>query len=278
VSIYVNSPNALVVYGHVGFDVSTIAGSCSRTLGGAAYYAALGAATHGVNVELASVLGSDFPTEQLRHPRLDISSCIVGNGPAAVFAQTYDEDNNVIHLEAELNVCTDLRPTLMPLEPLAPGAVMLTTAPPPQQMSALDWLRSREFDGLIAIDTALAYVGEFQALLSRTDLGIGLLFVNEAEYEHLAPSEIPSERVVVKRGAQGASLLERGAWTHVSAPAVKHVSTVTGAGDVLAGAFLASHLNGQSSVRSLEEAVTLASSYVENGPECFFRDAKGKSG
>jgi sugar/nucleoside kinase (ribokinase family) len=230
----VPSTNALVVYGHVGFDVSTVAGKVTRTVGGGAYYAAMAAAAQGAQVRLVSILGADFP-------------------------------------EAALN------PGLIPLRTATPSAILLTTAPPSQQARALEWLQAQEFRGLIAIDTCLAYVTEFDVLLQRNGCRIGVLFVNAAEFEALAQRPPLGTRTIVKRGSQGASLLENGVWSHVLAPVAEQVRTITGAGDVFAGAFLAACLNGESSAKAVAGAVAFATSYVKVGAECFHQTCAGDS-
>ena len=265
--------NTLVVYGHVGFDVSTIAGRVTRTLGGAAYYAAMAAVTQGADVRLVSMLGTDFPQEALRCSRLDSSACIRGHGPSAIFTQTYDDQNEVIDFDGKLNVCADINPELIPLRPDVPSVILLTTAPPSQQASALEWLKARKYGGLIAIDTTLAYVSEFSNLLQRNDFSIGVLFVNAAEYEALAQRPPFCRRIIVKRGRQGASLFENGIWSEVPAPVVKQICTTTGAGDVFAGAFLAAHLNGSSSAEAMACAVAFATCYVEEGAGCFYQNS-----
>lgn len=271
------SSNALVVYGHVGFDVSTVAGKVTRTLGGAAYYAAMAAAAQGTDVKLVSVLGTDFPEEEIKRTRIDISASPRGIGPSAVFTQTYDDRNEMIAFGGKLNVCADINPELIPLRPMAPSAILLTTAPPSQQATALEWLQAREFGGLIAIDTTLEYISEFDTLLQRNGFKIGLLFVNAAEYEALAECPPSCTRIIVKRGRQGASLLEHDVWSHASAPVAEQIFTITGAGDVLAGAFLAAYLNGRSSAEALARAVAVATSYVEAGAQCFHESSSGEA-
>lgn len=268
------SSNALVVYGHVGFDVSTVAGKVTRTVGGGAYYAAMAAAAQGAEVSLVSILGADFPEAAFKFKRLSISASPRGAGPSAVFTQTYDDRNEVTTFYGKLNVCADINPELIPLGTIQrSSAILLTTAPPRQQVRALEWLQAQEFRGLIAIDTTLAYVTEFDALMRRNGSRIGVLFVNAAEYEALAQHPPPCTRTIVKRGSQGASLLENGVWSHVLAPVAKQIRTITGAGDVLAGAFLAAYLNRRASTKALKRAVAFATSYVEAGAECFYQNA-----
>ena len=271
------STNALVVYGHVGFDVSTVGTEVTRTVGGSAYYAAMAAVAQGAQVHLVSILGADFPEVAPNLGRLDVSASRRKTGPSAVFTQTYDDQNEMTAFEGRLNVCADLDPEFIPLRTASPSAILLTTAPPSQQARALEWLQAQEFHGLIAIDTCLAYVTEFGDLLQRISCGIGVLFVNAAEYEALAQRPLLCARTVVKSGRQGASLFENGVWSHLLAPVAEQCRAITGAGDVLAGAFLAGFLNGESSADALARAVAFATSYVKVGAECFNQTRAGDS-
>lgn len=265
--------NTLVVYGHVGYDISTTAGVVTRTLGGAAFYAAMAAASQGVDVKLVSILGADFPEEALKCGRLDISACIRGHGPSAIFSQTYDDQNELIYFDGRLNACADISPELIPLRPDTPDVIFVATAPPSQQSSTLEWLKSKEYDGVIAIDTTLSYVGKFCKMLQQDNYGIDTLFVNAAEYKALAQSQPSCRRIIVKRGHLGASLFENGAWLEVRAPSTRRVCTTTGAGDVFAGAFLAARLNDYSSSEAMAYAVAFASCYVEEGAGCFCQNS-----
>ena len=261
---------SLVVYGHVGFDVNSKAGRVTRTIGGAAYYASMAAAAQGAVVDLVTVLGSDFPKAELALGRLRLAAVPTVDRPSAVFAQTYDEAGEVVAFEGRLNACELLTPNSIPLASSNPGVVLITTMPTDYQAEAIGRLHADGFDGIVAIDTALSYVGDFGVLLRREGQRIGVTFVNAVEYEALAAPP-PSAITVVKRGSQGASLLQNGRWIHVPGHAADPVVTVTGAGDVLAGAFLAMLLSGIPTIQALEQAVAYATGYVQHGARYFHR-------
>lgn len=272
-----SSSNTLVVYGHVGFDVNTVAGKVIRTVGGGAYYAALAAAAEGVRVSLVSIVGADFPEAVLKLDQVNTSASPRRDGPSAIFSQTYDDRNEVTAFDGELNVCRYLHPEMIPLGTAVPSAILLTAAPPEQQVQALEWLGSQKFQGLIAIDTTLTYATKFNAVLRQYGHRIGMLFVNAAEYEMLVPHPPPCTRIVLKRGNLGASVYENGVWSHVPAPIANRVHTVTGAGDVLAGSFLAGFITGAAPAEALTRAVAFATSYVESGAKRFYRRSNENS-
>lgn len=90
-----------------------------------------------------------------------------------------------------------------------------------------------------------------------------LIFTNEDEYQTLMQlgQEAFSSPVILKKGKHGAVYIHKHDTIVVPAHAVDPVDT-TGAGDVLAGAFLAQRAQGRSIEASLQHAVDLASQSV----------------
>jgi sugar/nucleoside kinase (ribokinase family) len=117
---------------------------------------------------------------------------------------------------------------------------------------------------IIAVDSDLCWLKEevstreVRAMMRHADIA----FMNRTEGEilHDLIGEIPI--VVLKRDAEGAEFLERGArQAFVAAPSVSVVD-VTGAGDVVAGTFLASLVSGKGAKGALSTAVHAASQSI----------------
>jgi ribokinase len=89
-----------------------------------------------------------------------------------------------------------------------------------------------------------------------------LTFMNEEECRLLFTDHpLPSGDIVLKKGPDGAAIRSRGAWTHV--PASPHtVVDSTGAGELLAGAFLSVRAMGLPEDVALSYAVRAASAKV----------------
>jgi len=68
--------------------------------------------------------------------------------------------------------------------------------------------------------------------------------------------------LVVKHGPRGANLRLAGVWVEVPAPRVETVRNTTGAGDILAGAFLAGVASGDDPRTALVKGVDLATKSV----------------
>lgn len=255
----------LAVYGHVGFDSSTIAGRVVSTPGGAAYYASKAAAVHGATVHLVTVLGDDFPLSHLLSSRIRLASPVLHGSKSATFNQIYDDAGEIIHFDAHLNACESLMPNLILASLNPPAVVFITTMPPKRQAEALSYLYQSGYEGTVAIDTALVYVDGFRKILKEFGSAIDVAFMNEAESEALGVAPLSGAITVIKRGANGAALFQKGNWMDVPGTPAKSVVTLTGAGDVLAGAFLAEIATGISAELSLVHAVKFANAYVQSG-------------
>jgi sugar/nucleoside kinase (ribokinase family) len=252
----------LVIYGHAGFDISLMSGRSIRAPGGAAYYATLAASIVNRSTGIVTVLGKDFPISWFQSLQIDTSGILLKDGDSALFCQEYGAGNEVINLSVHLNACEELLPDLIPAPYLAARFFFVATAPPRQQAHVLDWLVERQFGGVIAIDTTISYVDDFHSLLREHEDNIGIVFVNQEEYQRLRWLPARSKSLVVKRGARGASLYDSEVWTDVSAPAIDKVCNTTGAGDILAGACLAGLAAGDEFKIALSRGVELATKSV----------------
>jgi sugar/nucleoside kinase (ribokinase family) len=259
-----STPPHLAVYGHVGFDVTSTPRNSTRTIGGAAYYAALAASRRSNSVGIISVAGQDFPLSSLYSSRIDTEGLALRRGNSAEFYQTYDDRHELTHFTANLGVCAELAPDLIPLRYLEARIFFITAAPPEQQHATMEWLVGHGYRGRIAIDTALSYIDGFRILLAAYQSDVEFAFLNLREYtllDWLPPSRIT---LVIKRGADGAALREHGVWVNFPAPHVEQVQSTTGAGDILAGACLAGVAMGDETTRALMNGINLASRSVRS--------------
>jgi sugar/nucleoside kinase (ribokinase family) len=255
---------ALTIYGHVGFDISITPTENVKLPGGAAYYGALAASLISNYVGIVSVVGEDFPAENLTSLNIDTTGIKFKNGDSAIFHQEYDEKNEVVKFFTNLNVCEELSPSIIPEYYLKSSVFFITTAPPSQQKKVLDWLIERKFNGTIAIDTTMTYISEFRVLLREYSKYIGIIFLNSQEYKALNWSPVESMIFVVKDGSKGVRFWKSGVWEVIPAPSVERVYTTTGAGDILASVCLASVASGEIFNIALLHGVELATESVRN--------------
>jgi sugar/nucleoside kinase (ribokinase family) len=247
----------LVIYGHIGFDVSQRGGICETAVGGAAYYAAAGASVIGCSTGVVSVIGSDFPQIAMDLLGVDVRGVLKKNGSSSVFTQAYDENHEVSAFDGQLNVSKSLVPELIPDVYKFAQVFFVTSAPPSKQREVLDWLVTENVVTTIAIDTHIAYSNEFRDVLNEYRKHISILFANTAEFAFFNDM-LGDMDLVVKRGAAGASLREKNKWSDVPAPPTEKVCSTTGAGDILAGACLAAVAEGKSLSDAVACGVNLA--------------------
>jgi sugar/nucleoside kinase (ribokinase family) len=253
----------LIVYGHVGFDISTRADLTIRTIGGAAFYVSAAARSVGARVRLVSALGGDLP--QAVFEGIAFGGKVYCDQLSAEFRQSYDKNEQIVHFEASLNACDNLSPTMIGTSINRAGTIHLATAPPNQQKLALDWIRAAHFDGIVSIDTAESFVDDFRLLLLQSGDELDYIFLNSREFDALKSYLPGSATVIVKMGSQGAKIRHGQRWSKIRAIKVNTVLTNTGAGDVLAGIFMAKILQGAGEVDALAIAVSQASIFVESG-------------
>lgn len=253
---------SLMIYGHIGFDTCVTNSEEVTVPGGAAYYAAIAAAQVSRSVGIVTVIGRDFPLARLRSLQIDTRGVVLRDGRSATFYQKYGDEGQVVKFHYRLNVCQELAPVLIPADYIEALVFFIATAPPFQQREALEWMVHHKIKPLVAIDTTLAFTDQFQSLLKEYTNYIDVVFSNDEEYLRLRSALADGITVVVKRGAEGASLRENGFWTDVSAPSIDAVHSTTGAGDVLAGAFLAGIAAGDTFKGALTKGVELATKSV----------------
>ena len=270
----------LVVIGYANHDVNRFAdGSEQLCVGGGGYFAALAASRILPDVALVTRVGEDFDRTPLLGRVVCDAVSVVPGGKTALSVQTYhnrdDLTDRSIELQPGVNpgICAGDIPEEWILQA---RVILVSTMMPIQQRAVVEALAARKrpetvtIGGvslqlpIIAVDSDLCWLKEevstreVRAMMRHADIA----FMNRTEGEilHDLIGEIPI--VVLKRDAEGAELLERGArQAFVAAPSVSVVD-VTGAGDVVAGTFLASLVTGKGAQEALSAAVHAASQSI----------------
>jgi cytidine kinase len=239
---------SVVIVGPLAFDdVQAPAGRRSGLLGGSGAYAGIAAAKHGP-VALVSIAGSDLDDvmlEPVRRAGVDLAGLQRVAGRTLRWTGSYTEGLTESEVRnADLGV-------VQRWDPVVPEAardarhVLLANTDPAVQARALDQLRP----DVVLLDTMDQWIRErrraFEAMIVRATI----VSLNEAELVQLTGERdvIAAGRllvgrgpraVVVKRGAHGATLVTRDG--HYALPAYPIAAIdPTGAGDALAGAFIA---------------------------------------
>lgn len=254
-------PADLVLIGHVGSATDrTARGSITRT-GGSGFATAFAAAAVLGGVGLVAQVGGDFDLGILRHLGIDMDGVAVLPGASASFCIDQSRGGRLA-FSSELGVAAEPRFDLFPAAYLRARYVHLGTAPPDQQLAWLKFLRDKGCRARVSVDMFEPFVaaepGTCRDICDRTDL----IFLNEAEYQGLYPARRrPSAPAILKRGPAGAEFRAEGVRYRVAAPPVDEVDSI-GAGEILAGVFLALRARGLGEDRALSYSVAAAARSV----------------
>jgi sugar/nucleoside kinase (ribokinase family) len=255
------SPDVVVI-GHAGISI-VHAGNLSWTSAGGSGYAvaASAAALIGQRAGLVAAVGRDLDLGPLRRLHADLAGVTELPGPSAKL-RIREFDDGTRSFSAELGVAATVRADTFPPCYLDARHIHLGTAPPDQQLTWLEYLRDRGCRAQISADMFEHYVATYPTASREVCDSVDLIFMNQAEYDGLygdAQLPVPKAPLIVKRGSSGARLIVDGHPQEVEAARIQVVDP-TGAGEVLAGVFLALRAAGQPDREALKYAVRAAAS------------------
>src|SRR5690606_19029044 len=207
----------LVIVGTVAFDaIETPFGKTDKILGGAATYIGLAASQFNVEGAIVSIVGGDFPKEDLKMleaKRMDISGLeVVENGKTFFCSGKYHNDMNTRDtLITDSNVLADFNPKV-PKNYRDAEVVMLGNLHPLVQWSVIEQMDSPK---LIVLDTMNFWMNstlnELMEVISKVDV----ITINDEEARQLsgeyslvkAAQKIMTmgpKYIVIKKGEHGA--------------------------------------------------------------------------
>jgi sugar/nucleoside kinase (ribokinase family) len=265
---------SLISVGSMAFDaIETPFGKIDRIVGGAATYVAYAAANFVKPVQQISIIGYDFPKEEMEELKsrgVELDGVEVVNDKKSFFwSGRYHEDmNSRDTLVTDLNVLGDFNPKV-PDSYQGSEFLMLGNLSPAVQISVINQMKKRP--KLIAMDTMNFWMEvalpELQQLLTMVDV----LLINDAEARQLtaqyslvkAAKEILTmgpKYLVIKKGEHGALLFHGDNVFFAPALPLEDVFDPTGAGDTFAGGFMG-HLakSGDISFENMKRAIIVGS-------------------
>lgn len=278
----------VVIVGHCTIDdIIQADGQClPGTLGGAAAYAALGAAMYGAHVTLITLLGADYPLDQLT-----LANCVQGvidtqlvrrAGERSIHnVARYAHDGSRVFEIESWPLMEDLTPTVtdVPAEIVQGATVLLTPASQAKQLELAQFLRQQRC--LVALDTELHYfptsVGK--AALCETAAWATYFLPSiehlQAIYHALstdplaymdAMRDLGCPWIVVKQGAAGSTVIDvrDGCYWRIPSIAGLVIADTTGAGDAFDGGFVAALGEGKTPVDAACWGTVAASFGVES--------------
>lgn len=242
----------LLTVGTVAFDtIETPFGKAEMVIGGACTYISWSASYFTNNIHLVSIVGDDFPENELQRLRdrgVNLEGLkIVEGGKSFFWAGRYHNNmNNRDTLVTDLNVLADFDP-ILPQAAKSARYVMLGNLTPAIQKSVLDQLDGSQ--KLIALDTMNFWMDiamdELKEVIARVDL----LTINDEEARQLsgehslvnaakAIHEMGPKYLVIKKGEHGALLFSEDDIFFAPALPLAQVFDPTGAGDTFAGGLM----------------------------------------
>lgn len=232
-------------------DIVTPAGAAAGLLGGSAVYFAL-AAARSATVHVNGIVGTDHAAaflELLRGPRVSTEGLVVSDLPTFRWHARHDFDRWVAVDTFSDEGCDPTWRPRLPAEAARAEVLFLASMRPALQREVLAQSGAR----LVGADSMTDYTGPERGAVREVVHASDVLFLNRSELASLTGAPITTWRedaiamcgvgrlraVVVKAGPKGASLVTADGVISLPPAPTAQVVDPTGAGDALAGGFLA---------------------------------------
>ena len=236
----------------MAFDaIETPFGKSDKIIGGAATYIAWSASNFYQPIKQISVVGGDFPKEELdqlheRGVELD-GVQIKPNEKSFFWSGRYHLDMNTRDtLDTQLNVLGTFQP-VVPESYQDAEFLMLGNLLPAVQLSVIEQMRNRP--RLIVMDTMNFWMETAMPDLVKVLKEVDVLMVNDSEARQLSAEfslvkaareimKMGPKYLIIKKGEHGALLFHENSVFFAPALPLEDVFDPTGAGDTFAGGFI----------------------------------------
>ena len=270
------SHNSILIVGSIALDtIETPVEKRSNVLGGSTTYS-LVASGRQSEVSIVGIVGNDFPSDGhslYQSYASDLSDLKIAEGTTFRWGGRYHENwDDRDTLFTDLGVFSDFRPVLTESNTNR-SHILLANIHPELQRSVIQ--QNQNPDAIIVIDTMNLWIETTLSSLEKVLSNSNILLINESEAFLLTNEndinnsarsllKMGPEIVVIKKGSRGAELFSLTEHIAVDAFPVTNVVDPTGAGDVFAGAFVASLANEDSKETALLNASASASISIES--------------
>lgn len=243
---------SLVVVGSMAFDaIETPFGKSDKIVGGAATYIAWSASNLARPIKQLSVVGGDFPKEELKMLEargVNLEGVQIKENEKSFFwSGKYHMDMNTRDtLDTQLNVLANFDP-VVPESYQDCEFLMLGNLVPAVQLAVIDQLRNRP--RLVVMDTMNFWMETAMPDLEKVLRKVDVLMVNDSEARQLSAQyslvkaareimKMGPKYLVIKKGEHGALLFHEEGVFFAPALPLEDVFDPTGAGDTFAGGFI----------------------------------------
>ncbi|MCX4966335.1 carbohydrate kinase family protein [Streptomyces sp. NBC_00654] len=234
-------------------------------LGGAALFVSLAAAKSGLRAAPVCVLGNDLAhlPETPGLDALDWSARLQADGTSTTFDLEYDLQGELMRVDTEYGVAENLTEHALRHVDAHPRATFHVCCRRPLDVAAVLGrltANAADFSVDFFLPSAEAMIRAAAPWLPKATT----LFLNTAEYRLLEQAidcgNLPE--VVVTDGSRAAVVRNFGRQSASAVPPPNPAHEVSGAGDTLAGTFLAHRSRGATTAQALAEATAAATRYV----------------
>lgn len=243
---------SLIVVGTMAFDaIETPFGKTDKIIGGSATYVAYAAANFVTPIYQVSIVGNDFPREELnvlssRGVQLEGVE-VVPDKKSFFWSGRYHMDMNTRDtLVTDLNVLADFNPKI-PEKYQGAEFLMLGNLVPKLQISVIEQMTQRP--KLIVMDTMNFWMETAWDDLMQVIKMVDVLLINDAEARQMSGEfsivkaarkiiEMGPKYLIIKKGEHGALLFHGNDVFFAPALPLEDVFDPTGAGDTFAGGFI----------------------------------------
>lgn len=256
----------LVIVGDIAYEKDITKHGTRTSKGGSCYYSSVGASKFSSSVGVISRVGEDFDMTSLASRGIDTRGVQVVKGGNTAQFTVYHKDDGTREFTSERGVAEEFYPTPLEADYQKTKHIHFSTSLPQRYLA---WIRSlRDNPAVhaeISVDAFEAFAKSFPEETKLAMRSANIIFMNEDEMEILQGFGYPDFTIptVIKYGKRGAEYRHNDTVITVMAPDVEAIDT-TGAGDVLAGAFLAQRVKNIPIDQSLENAVYVASNSVRD--------------
>lgn len=243
---------SLIVVGTMAFDaIETPFGKTDRIIGGSATYAAYAASNFIQPIQQISIVGSDFPQEELNSLKqrgVQLEGVEIKKDKKSFFwSGRYHLDMNTRDtLVTDLNVLADFDPHI-PESYQEAEFLMLGNVMPKLQINVMEELRTKP--RLTVLDTMNFWMETAMDDLKKALTMIDVLLINDSEARQLSGEfslvkaarkilKMGPEYLIIKKGEHGALLFYDDQVFFAPALPLEDVFDPTGAGDTFAGGFI----------------------------------------
>lgn len=268
----------VAIIGHVSIDEIEIKKRKKRQIGGAACYAAFSSKTF-ARTGIVSRVGRDFPVAFLRRIRnagIDINGIKITKENSTFFSISYDENGVAKYNAFELNAGRGIKSSDIPESYLNASAFHIAPMNPRKQKQILEFLREKNKDAIISLNTYIGYVKKYKKalleIIEKTDVFSindeeAITLTNARGLEHALnilkkKAEKKNNIIIVTIGLisfHGSIVIEKGEINFFPSLYQPVVRDVTGCGDVFAGAFLATYAKTKNAMKAANIANSMAS-------------------